>query len=124
MSDHEPLDDLQRLADSQAEEMATRESKAVIFFFFVFTGIAAFVDSQNLGWWWIPYLLIGMFAISLLYGLPFHMLKRGVAGSWSLGIPVLLIKLALPLIDITGYVLLWFVSREMLTSAGSMLSHS
>ena len=42
MSDHEPLDDLQRLADSQAEEMATREPKAVIFFFFVFTGIAAF----------------------------------------------------------------------------------
>ena len=128
MNDQEPLDDFQRIvkaqAEAQAEEMATRESKAVIFSFFLFTSIAAFVDSQNLGWWWIPYLIVGMFAISMLYAFPFHMLKRGIASSWSLGVPEILIKLVLPVIDIAGYVLLWFVCREVLTSVGSMLSYS
>ena len=123
MSDREPLDDLQALADSQAEDMATRESKAVIFFFLLFTGIAAFVDGQGLGWWWIPYLLVGMFAVSMLYAWPFHMLKRGVAGSWSLGVPVSLIKLSLPLLDIAGYVLLWFVCRELLTWVAELAPH-
>ena len=106
---------LEEITSSPAfDRSADAISKSYIFLFFVFCGVIAYLDEPNLGWWWAAILVGGLFASSLLFAAPVTMLKlflgtKGLVIPFSAGG-----KLILFIIDLVGYVGMWFATRYVI----------
>ena len=50
--------------------LGEKVSKTFIGLFYIFLIYQGIFGDFTLGWWWIPYLLVGTFASSLLFGMP------------------------------------------------------
>ena len=88
-----------------------RAAKSYIFNFVLFAGFIAYLDEPTLGWQWVPILVGGMFVAVLIFALPVTALKR-FAGtrfeSRRLKGGGTILDLV---IDMAGYVVMWFVAR-------------
>jgi hypothetical protein len=89
---------------------ATAVSKSYIFLFFIYCGVIGYLDSPNIGLWWIAVLAIGMFAASLVFAMPATWVKLALVTKLGIG-PTGAGWFLYRAIDTAGYVALWFVTR-------------
>jgi len=93
---------------------ATATSKSYIFTFFIFCGVVAYLDSPPLGLWLIAILVAGMFATSVLIACPVTWIKLSLVTNAGIAPVNFGGKVLHRVIDLAGYVALWFASRYAL----------
>lgn len=103
------------------DRAASNVSKSYIFLFLLFCGIIAYLDQPNLGWLWIPLVVIGIFVASIFFAMPATFLKmilatKGWVEPFSTGGRYILL-----LVDIVAYSAMWTVSRATIGIIASML---
>tara|TARA_R110000868_G_scaffold305008_2_gene566133 strand:- start:274 stop:651 length:378 start_codon:yes stop_codon:yes gene_type:complete len=101
------------------DQAASGVSKTYIVLFFIFCGVIGYLDQPDLGWWWAAVLIGGMFATSILIAAPITLIKLSL-GSKGLVSPFSTIgKIALRLVDLIGYLCLWFATRYVINLLSS-----